>query len=58
MAKMSARKDDILLSDRDFALFKENMMRSVEPNAPVQSEVAEFNKGRFDAQGRYHWETS
>lgn len=50
-----ARHDQILLSDRDFFLFEELMARPVEPNDLVRAEVAEFNKGRFDAQGRYHW---
>ena len=49
------RHDHILLSDRDFLLFEELMKRAVEPNDLVRSEAAEFNKGRFDAQGRYHW---
>lgn len=50
-----SRHDQILLTDRDFHLFEELMTRAVEPNALVRSEVAEFNEGRFDAQGRYHW---
>ena len=49
------RHDQILLTDRDFLLFEELMTRTVEPNALVRSETAEFNKGHFDAQGRYHW---
>ncbi len=50
-----ARHDQILLSDRDFLLFEELMTRAVEPNDLVRAEAAEFNQGRFDAQGRYHW---
>ncbi len=50
-----SRHDQILLTDRDFRLFEELMTRPVEPNALVRSEFAEFNEGRFDAQGRYHW---
>jgi uncharacterized protein (DUF1778 family) len=50
-----ARQDQILLSDRDFLLFEELMTRAVEPNDLVRAEVAQFNQGRFDAQGRYHW---
>jgi uncharacterized protein (DUF1778 family) len=50
-----ARQDQILLTDRDFLLFEELLTRRVEPNELVRSEVAEFNKGHFDAQGRYHW---
>jgi len=50
-----AQHDQILLSDRDFLLFEELMTRPVEPNDLVRAEVAKFNKGHFDAQGRYHW---
>lgn len=50
-----SRHDQILLTDRDFQFFEELMTQAVEPNALVRSEVAEFNEGRFDAQGRYHW---
>lgn len=50
-----AQHEQILLSDRDFALFEELMTRPVEPNALVRAEAAAFNEGRFDAQGRYHW---
>ena len=50
-----ARHEQITLSDRDFALFEELMRRSVEPSDLVRAEAAEFNRGRFDAQGRYHW---
>lgn len=50
-----AQHEQILLSDQDFALFEELMTRSIEPNALVRSEITEFNKGHFDAQGRYHW---
>jgi len=50
-----ARHDQILLSDHDFLLFEELMTRAVEPNDVVRAEAAEFNQGRFDAQGRYHW---
>ncbi len=49
-----AQHDQILLTDRDFRLFEELMTRKVEPNELVRSEAAEFNKGWFDAQGRYH----
>ena len=50
-----ARHDQVLLSDRDFLLFEELMKRAVEPNDLVGGEVADFNKGRFDSEGRYHW---
>ena len=50
-----ARHDQVLLSDRDFLLFEELMQREIEPNDLVRTEVADFNKGRFDPQGRYHW---
>lgn len=50
-----ARHEQILLSDHDFLLFEELMTRAVEPNDLVRAEAAEFNQGRFDAQGRYHW---
>lgn len=50
-----ARHDQILLTDRDFLLFEELMARPVEPNDLVRAEVTQFNKGHFDAQGRYHW---
>lgn len=50
-----ARHDQVLLSDRDFLLFEELMQRAIEPNDLVRSEVADFNQGRFDPQGRYHW---
>ena len=50
-----ARYDQVLLSDRDFLLFEELMKREIEPNDLVRAEVADFNKGRFDPQGRYHW---
>ena len=50
-----ARHEQILLSDRDFSLFEELMTRAVEPNELVRAETAAFNRGRFDAQGRYHW---
>ncbi len=49
-----ARHAQVLLSDRDFLLFEELMKRTVEPNDLVCAEVAEFNQGRFDEQGRYH----
>lgn len=49
-----ARHDQILLTDRDFLLFEELMIRAVEPNDLVRAEAAEFNQGRFDALGRYH----
>lgn len=45
----------ILLTDRGFHFFKELMTRVVEPNDLVRSEVEAFNRGYFDAQGRYHW---
>ncbi len=48
------RHDEIVLTDRDFLLFEELMTRVVEPNALVRAEVEEFNRGRFDEQGRYH----
>ncbi len=47
--------EQVLLTDRDFQLFEELMTRATEPNALVRSEVEGFNKGHFDAQGRYHW---
>ncbi len=50
-----AQHDQILLSDRDFLLFEELMKRTIEPNDLVRAEVAEFDQGRFDAQGHYHW---
>lgn len=50
-----AQHEQILLSDRDFLLFEVLMTRQVEPNDLVRTEVAEFNQGRFDAEGRYHW---
>ncbi len=50
-----ARHDQVLLTDRDFLLFEELMTRAVEPNDLVRAEVAEFNQGRFDPQGRYSW---
>lgn len=50
-----ARHDQILLTDRDFALFEELMTRPIEPNELARGETAAFNEGRFDAQGRYHW---
>ena len=50
-----AQHEQILLSDRDFLLFEALMTRETEPNDLVQAEVAEFNQGRFDGQGRYHW---
>ena len=50
-----SRHDQILLTDRDFYLFEELMTRVVEPNDLVRSETEAFNRGRFDAQGRYHW---
>lgn len=49
------QQEPILLTDRDFLLFGELMSRAVEPNALVLSEIAEFNKGSFDEQRRYHW---
>lgn len=49
-----ARHEQLHLSDRDVVLFEELMTRPVEPNALVRSEVAAFNEGRFDAQGRHH----
>jgi len=49
-----SRHDQILLTERDFQLSEDLMMRKVEPNALVRSEAAEFNEGWFDAQGRYH----
>lgn len=50
-----ARHDQVLLTDRDFLLFEELMKRAIGPNDLVRAEVADFNRGRFDPQGRYHW---
>jgi hypothetical protein len=50
-----APQGPILLSDRDFLFFEALLTRQVQPNALVCSEVAEFNQGCFDAQGRYCW---
>ncbi len=54
-AETLIRHDPIVLTDREFLLFEDLMTRAVEPNVLVRTEAADFNKGRFDVQGRYHW---